>query len=219
LLSEHDDNGLVIRPSKSATIWIDKRFAYSVEASPSLSIVLPEQATSKAPPKQGVFLEALLGSQLVSSLQGPSRLDCVFIGTETTLRGEIQGTRLGVPALNGEVIEGNFQEVLRVRRLAPKFGGFRSDVLSAKGKRRKGEWSGPPGVVIFDGVAGYLNHGANWSNSARIILLDRTDRRLNDAVAEINREYLRRSSDELVLDHDALNLPGAEALLYEICPR
>ncbi len=214
MLIRCEDDTVVVKPSVGATFFIHKRFAHDIDILGPLSSSLPEHATSKSPPEYGAFLPTLLGRELLSSFQGSSRINCGIVGTEVTLRAEIQNTRLGLAARDGEIVEGTMQEILRVRRFSSHSTVFFSDVFSTAGNRRKEMWSEPPQVAIFDGAKSFLRHGATWPATNRIILLDRTDRRLTDALAEVNREYLQRDVNDVALDPASLGTPAIESLLY-----
>jgi hypothetical protein len=213
-LIQCEDDKIVVKPSKGATIFIGKHFAHDIDILSLLNSSLPENAVSKAPPEYGDFLPTLLGRDFLPSFQRSSRLDCGVVGTELTIRTEVQGIRLGITAQDGGIVEGTIQEILRVRRFSTSSTVFRSDVFSTAGNRREGMWSAPPNVVIFDGVKSFLKHGGTWATTNKLILLDRTDRRLNDALAEVNREYLRRNVDDSARDSAAWSVPTIEVLAY-----
>lgn len=207
------DELVVIKIGTGADITINKKFAHVVEVSALQSTTLPDQASSKAPPESGAFLNAL-GSRLALTGAALSRLDCVIVGVEAILRSEIQSMRLSFPDLSGEYIEENLQELLRVRRFSKNSSVYRSDVLSVMGGRSKAVKLDPPCVAIFDGAAAFLKRGAIWPDVPKIVVLDRAERYLDDALAEANREYLQRKVEDLSPQPFISGLSASEALVY-----
>jgi hypothetical protein len=106
---------LVIQPSQKALIRVPARYALDVMPSERAIAELPEQATSKVVRGCGAFMSALLPPNLLWNWLASSRLECVIVGPESTLREEITRTTIGFLSAGG-LVEGALQELLRVRR-------------------------------------------------------------------------------------------------------
>ena len=57
--------------------------------------------------------------------------------------------------------------------------------------------SSPPPVTVFDGANGYLKWRDRLRSSHAIVVLDRTEPRFDDAVAQLQRDYVQRSTDPI----------------------
>jgi hypothetical protein len=203
---------LVIQPGQKALIRVPARYALDVMPSERALAELPEQATSKAARGCGAFISALLPPNLLWNWLVSSRLECVIVGSESTLREEIARTTIGFLSA-GAVVEGAVQELLRVRHFVTDDGPYRSDVFATTGERQDAARAATPDVVVFDGAMSFLRWGALWPAASRIIVLDRTDRRLTDATAEVDRIFLQRGAR---VDDGSPAVPaGVDALAFE----
>jgi hypothetical protein len=184
---------LVIQASQKALIRVPARYALDVMPSERVLAELPEEATSKAARGCGAFITALLPPSLLWGWLVSSRLECVIVGPEATLREEIARTTIGLLSPGG-VVEATAQELLRVRHFVTDDGPYRSEVFAATGGRHDVARAATPEVVVFDGANSFLRWAALWPEASRIIVLDRTDRRLSDATTEVDRMFLQRGA-------------------------
>lgn len=184
---------LVIQPSQKALIRVPARYALDVMPSERAIAELPEQATSKVVRGCGALMSALLPPNLLWNWLASSRLECVIVGSESTLREEIARTTVGFLSVGG-LVEGALQELLRVRRFITDDGPYRSEVFAVTGERHDVARAATPEIVVFDGAMSFLRWGALWPAAERIIVLDRTERRLSDATTEVDRIFLQRVS-------------------------
>ena len=160
------------------------------------------------------FLEKWLGLIDPYLFAFQCQLDCVIIGHIPRLDDEITGTRLIFPTATGNVC-GTLQDLLRVKRFSKPGEGFRSEIVPTYGRTVP---RGPePAVVVFDGIAGFYKYRDTWPRAHRILVLDRTDHRLHEAVVELRSAYLYRvNSDVPASVYRELKVPaGVELLCFE----
>lgn len=203
---------LVIQPQKGgATIRVGRPYALEVMPSDKVMAELPEHAAYRASRGCGPLLTALLPASLAWEVMVSSRLECVAVGSESTLQDEITNTLLRFPV--GSSTEGSAQEVLRVRHFGHgvEDGTYRSDVFSRTGSRQEEARTVTPSVAIFDGAASLLRWGSLWPTASRIVLLDRTDHRLSDATDEVDRVFFQQRAQR-----DLGEVPaGVDAVAFE----
>lgn len=83
-------------------------------------------------------------------------------------------------------------------RLQPQSGtgtGYRTAVHPPYGLSRKVPADAPP-VVIFDGANGYLNFRDRFRKSHAVVLLDRTEPQIENAIYQIQSDYDQRRLDD-----------------------
>jgi hypothetical protein len=132
------------------------------------------------------FLVALLGGAGADEFLRYSRIDCVITGLESELRADITETVVAIATRDDKFVQGRLQDVVRVRRFLGH-GPYKSDVISARSPGgNAGDLPRAP-VVIFDGAAPVFRWFAMSVPGWFLVILDRTETRFADAVAEINR--------------------------------
>lgn len=122
-----------------------------------------------------------------------SRLDCVIVAHERELVSEVRETNFAI-ASDHELVEGNLQDLLRVKRFGREGDSHRSDVIATNWQVRPARHKDPP-VVVFDGANEFLRWGEEWPNAHYIILLDRRESRFDDAVAVLNSQFIKNRAD------------------------
>lgn len=145
-----------------------------------------------------------------------SRLDCVILGGLDALRREISDTAFACSSADDKLKEGKLNEILRVRKFMGPNKAYRSSALGFH-RKRPPEVRGvsePPRVIVFDGASGFLKWRHRWPSSDWVIVLDRGERRFDDAVSEVNHRYLSlRVNDEELVDLDLP--PGIELVAFQ----
>jgi hypothetical protein len=203
---------LIIQPSKgSTTIKVSRAYALDVIPTDRVMAELPDHPVCKAVRGYGPLLGTLAPVRLAWQFLVASRLECVIVGSEATIRQEIMSSRFSLPAA-GPGIEGSAQELLRVRRFITGDGAHKSDVFSGTGSRQAEARAAEPAVAIFDGAKSLLRWGTLWQAASRIVLLERTDSRLADAAEEIDRLFFQQRA----IAPDALQgtPPGVEGIRF-----
>jgi hypothetical protein len=144
-------------------------------------------------------------------------MECVIVGTEGTLREEITATEFGVAAGDRIVAAGTLQDVLRVRRFSPG-ASYRSDVVSARAHSQDPHPLPEAPVVIFDGAGAFVRWSATANNKNVVAVLDRTEPRFAEAVAEANRRYAAGGSRSVHLSGPGSAPAGVEFVVFEENP-
>jgi hypothetical protein len=205
------DEYLVVQPSRGATIRVGRPYALEVMPSDKVMAKLPGHPAYRASRRRGPLLTALLPASLAWEAMVSSRLECVVVGSESTLQDEFTSTRLRFPA--GSSTEGSAQEVIRVQHFGcgVEDRSYRSDVFSRTGSRQEKARTVTPSVTIFDGASSLLRWGSLWPTASRIVLLDRTDHRLSDATDEVDRVFFQQRAQQ-----DLGEVPaGVDAVVFE----
>lgn len=166
---------------------------------------LPANPTVRTVRANTALIEIILGRRWADEFLGRSRLECVIIGNEASLRGEISRIPFAVADKKGHLVHGHLQDVLRVRRFLTGDHPYRSDIFSTRAFS-EGRASGlTPEVVIFDGANSFLRWTGPWQEANWVIVLDRSEARFPEAVSEVNRRYAAAASST----GTGANLPGA----------
>lgn len=140
------------------------------------------------------FLEAAFGGHDLGEFGIRSRLDAVVIGSAASLRNEVGNTNIGAPLPTGNFVYGTFQDLLRVRLLAPT-QPFRSEIVSDTTADLHEVTSSREVVAIFDGPRPYIKARSRVRARNQIVILDRTAPSFQDAADIVNQQYLRRVAD------------------------
>lgn len=216
LLVECTQGSVVIQVARASTIHIAARSAHFVLPSTKCLDDLPEQASSRSARAPGTLAAALLEKDLAASFRVSSRLEVAIVGPEAVLREEIASTQLRIPFEDELVAEGPLQELLRVRRFAADDGPHRANVFATAGSRQEEARGDSPAVAVFDGAVSLLKWGALWSSANRIVILDRADRHLTEATAEIDREHVANGAPGAAAPGSAVAPTGVDVAAYEI---
>ena len=131
-----------------------------------------------------------------------SRLDCLIIGSKKIINQEIQEGRY---LINGQII--SLEDLLRPKKEGGL--GYRSQIEGVFSRNLNYPKAY---VTIYDGVSAFLKHREYSKNSHQVLVLERTDPRLEEAQEVIRYLYYDRS--EVNLSHN-LNVPdGAQVLIF-----
>ena len=178
----------------------------------------------KLPKKQGgrnvqvadQFISSFLGSaDHAAEFSLRSKLACVLVGRKNILENEICRTPAMIGAKMNQSVEGKMQDILRVRSFASPNFQYRSTLLSI-GPR-------PPATellknveiaTIFDGASGFLKWGSMWRRCHQVIVLDRSEPYLDDAVQEIKEKFSQDQSGGETSLPDCEPPPGVEVFAF-----
>lgn len=144
-----------------------------------------------------------------------TQLHCLIVTRISKFRDEVEAINLGLE-INGEMVHGSAQEVLRVRQFLGSNQAYRCQVTAVSGSVEDEvplESAHPP-IVIFAGSNSYLKHYSRWPNSHQLVLLDRTERTFQDAVDNLNESYGRRVESS-VPSHRFSIPPGVDGMIFE----
>ena len=145
-----------------------------------------------------------------------STLDCVILGTASSLEQEATATKLSVGSCGSESSTGTLQDILRIRRLCRSDEAFRSEIFPVNVTDHVKTTVGlEPQFVIFDGPAGFLKWRQNWSSHNWVVILDRTETRFMEAVQVVNEEFLGRI-DERKLNLSIPNPQSVELVSFTV---
>lgn len=185
---------LVIRDSRNSSHLMPADRALAVRVAERQRTAPPASPTLRPVQEDPGLLAGVLSDDALAECLRHSRLECLLVGNETTLRQEL----LTAPfATSGEcgLVEGCLQDIARVHGLGRDGESHRSEIVSAtRGPTRRLAVIWPP-VVIFDGSTSFLRWGSAWPGANRVIILDRTDHRFTEAVAEVDAAYATRAGD------------------------
>lgn len=163
--------------------------------------------------KEPEFLARALPGIDVTSLSAMTRLDCVIVGVQHHLHGEL--TALEFAARDDAAIhEGSLQSIVRARDVAGTGGAYRAAVVPASSDDGDAPVSAStPRVAIFDGARAFTNWRSRWRDSNGLVLIDRGLPSAEDGAAAVNQGYATRLADSDALA-DADVPAGIEVLAY-----
>jgi hypothetical protein len=162
------------------------------------------------------FLDDWVGQISSRQFMTSSTLDCLIMGNKNLLRTEIEDASLAVPSdIHSQTfVSGCFQDILRVRSFNLENSGYHCDVLASYNDAKEQKQGEKPFVTIFDNALSYLRWRDYWKTSHSIVLLDHTDTHCNDAVAQLNEDFVNRRSGES-WNNLITNIPtGIEMMSY-----
>ena len=162
---------------------------------------------------------------------GSSNL-CAVVGNRRQLTHEFREQKFLVRTDREDDDEGTLQDIVRVKSLGKDAEQFLSEIFTPS-ERPELEAAQPIAevisrpesellidfpVVIFDGCQAFLQQHHHWGSQNKVVILDRTDRKFDDAIDEFNRQFFRRIVDTNILE--SLEFlpeapPGVELQLFE----
>jgi hypothetical protein len=179
--------------------------------------VVPEVNDWRLPGRQQIghkanldFLKIFCGVDDVLS----NRVECAIVGHKALIKPEACSVRFAVRRTGSQYRSGNdtglaegcLQDILNTREfLTDKQLPYFTRVYAVIGRERVAPdlpTGCMPPVVIFDGASAFLKRHSHWLESNWLVLLDRTDRRYEDAVMELNQRYTNRMDHRVRLDAD-----------------
>lgn len=204
------DNGLKLfgvqledRSSGGLTRWIPAAQAMSIEVADTPVKKLPKRqkgqivVSKRELVQQNRFAGLALALGDVYDFVTYSRLECTIVGVASRLNEEITAITLSVKSSShGGFLDGTLQHLLRIREFLRPGQAYRSVVVSTGTQSEKLTQAEAPAVVIFDGATGFLKRRNDWGNSHRLVVLDRTERHFEEAVAVLNQEYVQNRADD-----------------------
>ena len=159
------------------------------------------------------FLNTMLGTNNSYEFAMRSRLECVIIGCVNTLRHEIKDTEI---SFGSGHVEGTFQDVLRARKFMAEGSAYRSNIMPADREQTSLTANqDSPYMVIFDGAISFLKWRDYWRRSNWLVLLDKTESCFQEAVDQLNNEYVERRIGDPPIEN-TLELPqGIDILFFQ----
>ena len=183
------------RKSGGLIEWLPPASSTRVQVSSKTWTQLPANAAKagNANTHRSAFISRVLQGKDLWNFFSRSTLDCVILGTVKRLVREATDTKLSVGNRGREESAGTIGDILRIRKLNGDTEAFRSDVLPVNSSRSPSQTKDiEPHIAIFDGAAGFLKWRDDWSDSNRIVVLDRTEPWFVEASQMVNEEYLSR---------------------------
>lgn len=160
------------------------------------------------------FLNCCLNTNCGIHVYTKAKLDCYLIGNIKILKDEITKAKFAYSSNNKFKI-GTLQDVLRVRNfLQPSdIYAYTTEVVSSFSNTLP-VFTEIPYVTIFDGASGFIKWRDNCYDSNQIVLLERTEKRFEEAVNIINYEYINRVNTEKIKNFPSPP-PGVEIIVYQ----
>ncbi len=126
----------------------------------------------------------------------PGNPGCLVVGSRQRMTDEAVEQGLMTKAANprSRPPSGVLDDLLSLEKGGGK--ASRTAVLPVRSSKPP-DFSGssPPPVTVFDGANGFLKWRDRLRSSHAIVVLDRTEPRFDDAVAQLQRDYVQRSAD------------------------
>ena len=209
---------LVIRTDEGTERYVPLENAAKIEVLDEDSIRLPRSQRGHLIEPPGPLLAAVADEVLVATLLTRSETDCVLVDSAAAVaKVELTAAEFAIRGAAGDYTIGTLQELLRARPYLKRGTAYRAHVLSA-GSRYIPAFASrlEPLAALFDGGLAYVKWAEFWKRTHRILVLDRTDRRFEDAVRLVNQEYVERRIDRN-LDCPLPDPPrGVELMVFEV---
>lgn len=168
------------------------------------------------------FITEFIRQEYLRTLLTKSYFGCLIVGHLNALRAEIRDSTFAIgpeyyKARQGELspngggayektdfIEGNLLDILRVRRFLGSDQAYMMDIFPVEARapyESKEDYDDT--VIVFDGAAGFLKWRKCWPDKTKIVLLDWTDSRFEEAVQLVNTEYAVRAGEPVNFSADS----------------
>lgn len=193
---------------------IPARMAHRIEPVAEVPKKLPSRLRFTPINLNADLISGLLGPDRLDAFFGSSRLDCVLVGNRRLLRDEMVEASFGISAGGQQKVTGSLQDVVRARVFQRDGGIYRSDVVSVAARVLPARLASTPAVAIFDGSRSFLRWSRSYPSASWIIVLDRSDRRLTEAIESIDAMYASRAGDGAPLTVEAPPI-GIECAVFE----
>lgn len=190
-LAAHFENLCALRPGSTVTVASGKakfvgRFVRVDDSRGEPHLVIEQDADRKRAFTQYIPLR---DAQNVA-VRGLG-LSCLIIGQVSVLEPEICNGAISMA--DGR----SLQDLLKTRRFAGRRDkDIRSDVIATAAELPPGLRDAQPAVVIFDGAEAFRRRKEAWRGSGWLVILDRTSRQFDEAVALIEQEFIERRYDD-----------------------
>jgi hypothetical protein len=172
--------------SYNAVVKVSSGEAHKIDVAAKALDRVPARVASRQFRARAPLLEKILESESRYRFLTTSELRCVIMGRASALKPQILEIPFGID--ESGITTGFLQEILRVRSyLERDGGGFLSDVVPYSSLEGIDIRDQCPMVAVFDGSDAFLKTNSLWPRSHRVAILGRTDPRLDEAAAELNR--------------------------------
>lgn len=199
---------LTSRFPPEATLGIEPMARESYKVSKDLSV------RKVVPDSEFEFLKAVLGDEIAGRHVSMSRNDCAVVGSAKTLREEAALVEVVLPRRRGNPARGQLSAIARLQCTQSGDVPCRTAVISAASAPDGREQAPASAVAVFSGSLAFLKWRHSFPLSNWVVVLDRTEARFGDAVAEANQEYIQRRSDSLVPVEMPVPPPGVETMVF-----
>lgn len=191
------------------------RFASRITVSSSVSSLPEYSGGGYATEIPSMFLQCCLGEELAQTYILDSSFEVLLIGKKSVIEREVSSEFIGCKTSDKVAeIPGCLQEILRVRQFSGANKSYRTQCVSSFNITPEKEIGKQvPPFVIFDGASAYISLGHKWRSAHQIVLLDRTERQVVDAVELLNQNYAYRLAGVSSLSEKIPN--GIEMMAYK----
>ena len=128
----------------------------------------------------------------------PGSAGCLVVGSRQRITEEAvqEGLMTKAASPRSRPPPGVLDDLLSLQKGGGK--ASRTTVLPVRSSKPPDFGGGkPPPVTVFDGANGYLKWRDRLRSSHTIVVLDRTEPRFDDAIAQLQRDYVQRSADPI----------------------
>ena len=176
--------------SGGLTLWLPAGQCLRVGIADRETAGLPARQRGKLLQSVNRFAAAVLSPLDARRFTEPGTLACLIFGSRRAVEADALYPGFAVRTADARITDGVLNDLMRLRKTAGTGAAWRSSMLPPHASRIPAV---APRVVIFDGAGGYLNGRRRFPASHAIAVLDRTDPRYADAVAQLQGDYARRA--------------------------
>lgn len=196
---------LAYRGQRWARVKLANGETHSVGEADALRIAIPSLGVLASPQhllptgtivQRRGFLRQALGRAALTNITRESRLECVLVGRRSVLCHEATELRVAIPSAADpkRMHRARLSDVLRIRKLLRAGQPFRSEVVSAIGRRASADAGDDvPFAAVFDGATSFLKWRHLWPQSHWVVVLDRTEPRCAEAAGVVDALYQDRA--------------------------
>ena len=137
------------------------------------------------------FTEDVLFPLDARRFTAPGNLGCLIVGSRERVSEEAvrEGFVTKAGSARTRPAPGSLDELMRLQK-----GGkaSRTTVLPVRASKPPDFGGQPPPVTVFDGANGYLKWRDRLRSAHAVVVLDRTEPRFDEAVAQLQQDYVQR---------------------------
>lgn len=176
----------------SLTEMLNRKQSLSVQVATDKEYKLPKNPKGKEN-KVSKFLENGFGEYNYDRLLTLSQSQFYYIGRKKWVKDEIIDTEIAVyDSKKSKHIQGNLHELLRMKEFVGEQDSYQSHLLSTSASSHKFDFKNTISstFTIFDGAMSYLRWREDFTHTHSILVLDRTEAQFENALIELNDEYI-----------------------------
>jgi hypothetical protein len=192
---------------------------YKIELSEKHKRHLPNIQSGRQLDQPSPLLKNLFEGEVLNRFLIESKLECVILGQQKSLRQELCNFLIGYRNMEDQMMSGMMVDLVRARGSQFQLSNrsYRSYVLPSSGKYNQ-QFTAKLNnhVTIFDNPLSFLKWRHCFTHSNWLVVLDKTERNFDLALKEINDEYINNRVEHQQQLRLPKPPPGVDIMVFEV---